>query len=188
MMFEEPKVRKSCLENRKKLGIPAYGNGWPGSRVRWCTGQLKTKLVDKAVNQMKGEREAVQFVGIAADETHRCKADRHKRYPLVEWGITEAQALQICYYRGFNWDGLYEIYDRCSCWCCPLQRIGELKKLRKHHPELWRRLLDMDKRAIEMFGDNPLGRFRKNWTVEQLDQRFAKEERQQILLEGKVVR
>ncbi len=62
--------------------------------------------------------------------------------------------------------------------CCPLQRIGELRKLRKHHPELWARLREMDKRAITQFGHNPLGQFMKNWTVEQLERRFANEDRQ----------
>ena len=61
--------------------------------------------------------------------------------------ITEAEALKICYDRGYDWSGLYEIYHRCSCWCCPLQRINELRKLRHHHPELWKRLRDMDQRA-----------------------------------------
>lgn len=188
IMFEQPKVKPYCIEKRRERGIPVYGNGWPGPHVRWCTGHLKTKLVDKAVNQLKGERNAVQCVSIAADEAHRCENSKRKRYPLVEWGITEAQALQICYDRGFDWDGLYRIYDRCSCWCCPLQRIGELRKLRQHHPELWRRLLDMDRRAIEMYGDTPLGRFKENWTVEKLDQRFAAEERQIEWMGGEVMR
>lgn len=41
LMFDEPKQKPRSLENRAKLGIPPYGNGWPGIRVRWCTGQLK---------------------------------------------------------------------------------------------------------------------------------------------------
>lgn len=45
LMFDEPKQKPSCLENRARLGIPPYGNGWPGMKVRWCTGQLKTHLL-----------------------------------------------------------------------------------------------------------------------------------------------
>jgi hypothetical protein len=97
-------------------------------------------------------------------------------YPLVEWGITEAQALKICYDRGFDWNGLYEIYHRCSCWCCPFQRIGELKNLRCYHPELWARLRELDKRALDQFGHSALGRFKDNWNVEQLEHRFAAED------------
>ena len=119
LMFDEPKQKPRSLENRARLGIPPYGNGWPGIRVRWCTGQLKTHLITKEVNRLKGELGAIHYVGIATDEAWRCKDER---YPLVEWGITEAQALQACYDRGFDFGGLYEIYHRASCWCCPFQR------------------------------------------------------------------
>lgn len=149
MMFEEEKQKISSIENRQKLGVPLYGNGWPGVKVRWCTGQLKTHLISKEVNRLKGEYQALHYVGIAADEPKRIK---NEQYPLVDWGITEAEALKLCYDRGYDWGGLYEIYHRCSCWCCPLQRIDELRKLRHHHPELWKRLRDMDQRAIAQFG------------------------------------
>jgi len=105
------------------------------------------------------------------------------RYPLVEWGITEAQALQICYDRGFDWGGLYEIYHRCSCWCCPLQRIGELRKLRHHHPQLWAKLLELDERALDQFGHTPLGRFKDGWTVAALEERFAAEDQSLCLFD-----
>ena len=173
MMFDEPKVKPSCLENRARLGIPPYGNGWPGAKVRWCTGQLKIKLIDREVNRLKKEKNALHFVGIAADEAQRCKKEQ---YPLVEWGITEAEALKICYDHGFDWGGLYEIYHRVSCWCCPLQRVGELRNLRHHHPELWARLLDLDKRARAQFGPGPLGQFKQNWSVARYDERFARED------------
>lgn len=175
LMFDEPKQKPRSLENRARLGIPPYGNGWPGIRVRWCTGQLKTHLITKEVNRLKGELGAIHYVGIAADEAWRCKDER---YPLVEWGITEAQALQACYDRGFDFGGLYEIYHRASCWCCPFQRIDELRKLRKHHPELWEKLLELDRRALAQFGPGPLGQFKQNWSVKRLDTRFAEEDSQ----------
>lgn len=56
MMFNDPKKRASTIETRKKLGVPLYGNGWPGLRVRWCTGQLKTHLIEKEINRLKGNR------------------------------------------------------------------------------------------------------------------------------------
>ncbi len=56
MMFEEPKQKPSCLERRARLGITPYGNGWPGVKVRWCTGQLKTHLIAKEVNRLKKEK------------------------------------------------------------------------------------------------------------------------------------
>ena len=173
LMFDEPKQKPSALERRARLGITPYGNGWPGVRVRWCTGQLKTHLISKEVNRLKSEKNALHYVGIAADEAWRCKAEQ---YPLVEWGVTESEALQGCYDRGFDFGGLYEIYHRCSCWCCPFQRIDELRKLRTYHPELWARLRELDDRARAQFGAGPLGQFKKDWSVERLEERFAREE------------
>lgn len=172
-MFQEPKTKKSSIQNRIEKGLPLFGNGWPGPRVRWCTGQLKTHLLHKEQTRLKQMGELEVYIGIAADEAWRCKNDH---YPLVEWGITEKEALQYCYDHGFDFGGLYEIYPRVSCWCCPFQRIDSLRKLRIHHPNLWAQLLDLDERVREQFGDSPLGMFKGKWTVQALDERFAHEE------------
>ena len=67
LMFDEPKQKPRSLENRAKLGIPPYGNGWPGIRVRWCTGQLKTHLITKEVNRLKGELGAIHYDELQLD-------------------------------------------------------------------------------------------------------------------------
>ena len=170
LMFDRP-VKREAGRSPKGYGWPL---GAPGRR--WCTGHLKQHLIAREVNRLKREKNALNYIGIAADEAHRCKDDQYNCYPLVEWGITEAQALQICYDRGFDFGGLYDIYRRASCWCCPLQRIGELRKLRTYHPELWARLRVMDDRARAQFTTGPLGQFKQNWSVEQLEERFAREE------------
>ena len=51
-----------------------------------------------------------------------------------------------------------------------------MRNLRLHHPELWARLRVMDNRAREMFGSGPLGQFKQNWSVERLEERFARED------------
>ena len=61
LMFEEEKQKPSSIENRQRLGVPLYGNGWPGVKVRWCTGQLKTHLISKEVNRLKGEYQALHY-------------------------------------------------------------------------------------------------------------------------------
>ena len=35
----------------------------------------------------------------------------------------------------------------------------------------------MDNRARTMFGPGPLGQFKKDWSVERLEERFAREEK-----------
>ena len=173
LMFEQPKETPATLRVREELGIPPYGNGWPGIRFRWCTGQLKTHMIQRELQRLSGQHNTLHYVGIAADEPKRIKDDV---YPLVEWGISEAEALKMCYDRGFDWDGLYQVYHRCSCFCCPFQGIDELRKLRHHHPELWEKMRELDERALGQFGNTPPGRFRENWTVEQLEQRFSAED------------
>ena len=177
MMFDRPVTRAEEWQH-----VTPYGYGWPGiKKGRWCTGQLKTHLINKAVSQLRKTHKIFHYVGIAADEPERIKGEH---YPLYDWGITEAQALQICYDRGFDWGGLYEIYHRCSCWCCPFQRIDELRKLRRHHPQLWAKLLDMDDRALAQFGHNALGRFKDHWTVAELEERFSAEDREISLFDS----
>ena len=176
MMFDEPKQKASCIANRQLLGVPCKGTAGPASAYAGAPGSSKRTLISREVNRLRRDRPCVQYIGIAADEAKRCKTDNGKSYPLVDWGITEAEALQICYDRGFRFGGLYEVYDRASCWCCPFQSIGELRKLRSHHPSFAARLLDMDSRALAQFGGTPLGRFTKNWSVAELGERFAREE------------
>lgn len=93
LMFDVPQQQRRAIERRIAMGQPLTGYGWPGMKVRWCTGQLKTRLMEKEVNRLKKEKNALHHIGIAADEAHRCKDEPQNRYPLVEWGITEAQAL-----------------------------------------------------------------------------------------------
>jgi len=184
LMFEEPKSSLKTVEWRRKLGIPLYGNGWPAAKSRWCTGHLKTHLMRNALVEIKKQYRLLTYIGIAADEPKRVHKDR---YPLVDWQISEKEALQVCKSRGYDWSGLYDIYRRCSCWCCPLQPLGELRKLHDHHPNLWKRLCEMDKRAKACFGDHPLGQFKTGWTVPELEQRFEMEKAQLSFYDSKEV-
>lgn len=158
--------------DHKVDGRESTGYGWATMRSRWCTKALKTTITDHYLKELKTTYNVVQCVGIAADEGHRLtKANNQRvgmRHPLVEWGWSEEQCLQYCYQRGYDWSGLYKLHQRVSCWCCPLQRIGELRNLRKHHPELWQKLRDMEARSWNQI--------RPEASVEDLEVRFALEE------------
>ena len=83
LMFEEPKQKPRTIQLRQQMGVPLYGNGWPGIRVRWCTGQLKTHLINKEVNRLKGEYNAQHYVGIAQANQKRtlsaCRMGHHRK-------------------------------------------------------------------------------------------------------------
>ncbi len=150
---------KTRGKNKGKIGY-----GFPDFRNRWCT-RCKVQAFNKKMNSIKSDY--IQFHGIAFDEKHRCKDNENIRYPLVEFEIEEKQALEYCYSKGLDWGGLYEKFDRVSCWCCPLSRIGELRVLYNDFPELWLKLIEMDKLSYR--------EFRSDYTVDQLTQKFSKE-------------
>lgn len=161
--------KTGCGEGR---GAYRKGYGWAGPRLRWCTQHLKTAPREKFLRPLRREYRVVEYVGLAADEGYRLERKGNRRdscrHPLVEWGMTEADCLRYCYDRGFDWGGLYGLFSRVSCWCCPLQSLQELRMLYRHFPELWERLKDWDSRTWRSF--------RKDYSVRQLEERFDFEE------------
>jgi len=143
------------------------GYGWTGHKFRWCTKALK---VGPIKIHLAGKKHFM-YLGIAYDEYTRLQRKQnqqeHYRFPLVDFKVAEAEALRYCYKKGFDWSGLYEKFRRVSCWCCPLQRIGELKTLYCDFPELWKELKRLDKLSYRQF--------KSHVSVEELDKRFRGE-------------
>ena len=157
--------------NPEFAGVTGYG--WPGPRSRWCTKTLKTNVLRKYARDLLNEYNVLWYIGIAADETARLarkhnNSDDH-RHPLAEWGWTEADALKYCYDHGYDWEGLYKLFKRVSCWCCPLQPLEELRQLRRHFPDLWKRLFELDSQQCRPH-------FISSYSLAQLEARFALEE------------
>lgn len=136
------------------------GIGFPMGLTRWCTFTLKTNIVRKYFNQFR-DRNIIQYVGIAYDEPKRIK---DKTYPLVEWKWTEKDCLDYCYNKGFDFGGLYNYFDRVSCWCCYMQSLQDLRMLREHFPDLWNKLKDWENKSWN--------NFRHDYTIPQLEIRF----------------
>ena len=170
LLEHRPKIRRS-----KNLKSHDAGYSWADARHRWCTSVLKVRVIDKYLRELKEKYEVIQYIGIAADEKRRI---REHRYPLVEWGMTEKECLEYCYARGYDWGGLYSIFRRVSCWCCPLQPLDELRKLRKYFPELWDKLLEWQSKTWR--------KFKETYSVQELDIRFRFEEER--IREGKPVK
>lgn len=166
LMFDHQPKRRNP-ENRQLLGY-----GWPRSMIRWCTTELKVRPTNNYLRELRKLHNVTQCIGIAADELYRLEREHNQndshRHPLVEWGWSEDDCLKYCHDHGYDWDGLYEVFKRVSCWCCPLKSLEELRKLRKHYPNLWEELKAMDRRAWDQF--------QARYSVEDLEIRFAFEE------------
>lgn len=143
--IEVCKTVKPWLQYLKELG-------WASPWLRWCTNEK----INSIRRKIRFHRPHIQYIGYAADEVKRInralsKNKKRKRdyfsiynYPLVNYGITEKRALEICYANGFDFGGLYDYWDRVSCWCCPLQSNTDLQKLREVRPELYKKLWELN--------------------------------------------
>jgi len=167
-MFERPVV---AIKGPMKGQVHRTGNGWPGHNWRWCTG-IKRDVIKSYC------KKAIQYIGFACDEKERASPDGLKKgvqqiYPLIKYGMSEADCLTYCQSRGFDWGGLYKYFNRVSCFCCPLQRLKNLRTLRRHFPDLWTQMLNWEAKL----GTRNRG-FRGYDKVADLERRFASEDRQ----------
>ncbi len=175
-MFKRPiKARKGPMKGK----IHRIGNGWPSPVRRWCTRE-KTTTIDRYIKQKYGKF-YYQYIGFAADEIKRTgcgnacegeiKDNVNRLYPLIsEWDMDEKECLNYCYSKGFDWEGLYKLFKGVSCFCCPLQRIGNFRILRKHYPKLWKQMLEWDSNMPSY--NKP---FLNGRTVHDLEKKFSKE-------------
>jgi 3'-phosphoadenosine 5'-phosphosulfate sulfotransferase (PAPS reductase)/FAD synthetase len=162
--------------------VKYVGWGWPSPLRRWCTRE-KTDQLDKFRRSLGAD--TIQAIGFAADETRRTDSANmvrlaaSVRFPLVEWDVTESDALAYCRSLGLTWGGLYDIFPRVSCFCCPLQSLGELRKLRRYFPDLWGKILEWERQMNGRAWEDR--RFHNARTVRDLDARFKEEDRQGFL-------
>lgn len=166
-MFEQP---HKC----RKTGEIKHGYYWCGGYCRWGTSE-KTRALDKYCEQ----EDVICYIGIAADERTRIEKERkpYKRFPLVEWNMSEADCLSFCRKRGIRWlerctspleqefnIDLYYILDRVSCWCCANKNHWELYNYWRYLPHYWKKLKELQSKI-------PLP-FKKPYTIFDLEQRF----------------
>jgi len=101
------------------------------------------------------EDDVVQYMGIAKDEGERLlRLDGSQKVSLLDkYGVTEAMAMDICADEGLL-SPMYEFTNRGGCWFCPNAKKKELRHLYDHHPDLWRRMLELQElpnKATERF-------------------------------------
>lgn len=137
--------------------------GWPPVFGHWCMKWLKLEPIKKYFEGL----DFVEWIGIAVDETARHgQLNERKRSALVEHGITEAQAMEIC--KGLGWvSPTYLHSGRDGCWFCPCQGLDQLRRLYREFPEYWQKMMEWDKDTKK--------RFKIDHTLEEYDRRFRLE-------------
>ena len=154
------------------------GYSWGDFRNRWCTTLLKTQPFRQYVKKKYLGTRIIEYHGIALDESFRAEKNKDRKlcititYPLIMWGMTEKDCLDYCYSKGLRWGGVYEEFDRLSCWCCPLKNLKELKIIRKRYPNKWQEMIDWDSRTYRSF--------KPNYSMALLEEKFAKEDSEKL--------
>lgn len=152
--------------------------GFPYAKGCFINSQCKVAPMNKFFKQNDLEN-AVQYVGIAIDEPKRLERLRGtNRISLLEkYGYTEEMAAELCKARGL-YSPVYEFSKRNGCWFCPNCRMSEFAELKRRHPELWQRLLDLGKT------ENRVSRcFRYSMTIEEVDREISMQAAQMRLWE-----
>jgi len=99
---------------------------------------------------LKEHKNAVEYVGIAIDETERLQALKergaNKISLLEQFGYTEKMAFELCKQYGL----LSPIYfkgktTRGGCWNCPNQSYESLARLKLEHSDKWEALRELSK-------------------------------------------
>ena len=144
--------------------------GFPFVLGAWCNDRLKLKPIEDYKKQYG--KDYTFYVGIAADEPKRlAKMTENERSLLAEWGWTEQDCLDYLESKGLA-NPLYKKFKRTGCWFCPKQRLDSLRIIRKDYPDLWAELLRLDKYS-------PVS-FKPKYTVQQLDEKFEREEQKDV--------
>lgn len=150
--------------------------GFPMVLGTWCNSDLKTPWLKKIAKPG-----TVQYIGIACDEPNRFHnlTDR-KRSPLVEHGVVESEARQICERLGLL-SPIYSHSTRGGCWFCHNQGVQQLRLLRKQYPKYWALMLKWDT-------DSPVTFKADGHTVHDFDRRFQLEDEGFVTADDKIFR
>lgn len=162
-----------CHGEKSKIAGKIYG--WPFQRGPWCNSRLKQHVLGRL------PRDAIQYIGIAADEPARFHVlSEAKLSPLVELGWAKADCRCWCEDSGLL-SPTYETSARGGCWFCHNQGVQQLRLLRKNYPELWALMLKWDKDSSVTFKAD-------GHTVHDFDRRFALEDAGLLSPDDKVFR
>lgn len=139
-MFFQIRTERSKWSG-KRIGFPMTG--------RCYMNDAKREPIKKFYREIK--EEYTDYVGIAIDEPERLEKMKQRNAAkglnqvslLEQYGYTEEMAMQKC--REYDLvSPTYNFSKRDGCWFCPNSGKNQLRHLRKNHPDLWNRLIELE--------------------------------------------
>lgn len=126
--------------NRMNIYDKYYkGKTIPFIMTRDCTDKWKIKPKER---WMKQNNITDNYMGIDAGEAHRVKGDDLKYYPLVKEGIDLAGCIEIIKNAGLD------VPVKSGCYFCPFQGVKGFRALKRNHPELFQKAIELENRSI----------------------------------------
>ena len=114
----------------------------PSRRPAWCS--IKFKQVPLKAYY---EKPCFELLGIDAGESHRARMSStegvESRWPLIEWGVDRQGCIDAIKAHGLP------VPVRSGCYICPNQTYRQWKELRKNHPDLFCKAIQLEKRNVE---------------------------------------
>jgi hypothetical protein len=114
----------------------------PSFMNRWCTDKFKVRVLHSYF-----QKPAWSYLGIDAGEAKRAKISSRGgfecRYPLIEADIDRQGCIEIIERHGLP------APMKSGCYICPFQRKSQWRELRRNHPCLFQRAVDLEQRNIE---------------------------------------
>lgn len=123
--------RKTCSLRFKVEPQERYLNRIPEVRELWERGELVEKLIGfDYAEERRWARAPLE------DEKYR------NRFPLVEWKWARAECIEAIREAGIKLPG------KSACFFCPSSKKHEIAELERRYPDLYRRALAIEKRAM----------------------------------------
>ena len=114
----------------------------PAIYPRWCTKRFKLDAIMAYV-----EKPCFMLIGIDASESKRVKISIENgienRWPLIENDIDREGCKAIIEKAGLP------LPMKSGCYICPFQRPEQWKQLRRNHPCLFKKAVDLEQRNME---------------------------------------
>ena len=162
---EKKTLEQDCID-RNALPSVAYG-------FKTCSQRFKLAPQDKFCNNYEPFKKVwsdggkvTKFIGYDAGEERRAtNAEKYNRmdkkyeyrYPLIDWDLDREGCIEVIKSEGLNLPG------KSSCFFCPNMKKSEIVFLRKKHPDLYDRAVEIERNA-DLKTIKGLGR---NWSWEE---------------------
>lgn len=128
--------------------LEVHNNYLPSPKQRWCTRMMKIKPFEKFV----GDSPVISYVGIRADENREGyisqKPTIRAVFPFTEDGLVRDDIFRILE-ESIGIPAYYEWRSRSGCYFCFFQRQDEWLGLKRRHPDLFQKAVDMEKNVAK---------------------------------------